>query len=1123
MDPATEMPCESCPEETLRQYESVDPAVQKELDDLVALAAGICQTPAALIVFVDQRNQRIKSKFGSDADDLQKSSSFHAHAMARKELFIVANAGEDARFAADPWVTASPLIRFYAGVPLLLPDGRAIGVLCVTGPSPRDLDPVQRGALRVLSRQVISQLESHRRTRKPVEGDGEERLRHAIDAAQIGIFDYDMTSGRVIWSERHRALWGYKPGEFNGTRQAVAERVHSADIEGLKLDVERSIAARHPFSREFRVVWPDGSIHWIQGMGEFTFDGNGKPTRMRGVAIETTLRKQAEDAVRNSEKRLRNLIDGFGPSILVGLLSPDGTLIEVNRSAMVALGLRSEDVIGIRLDETTPWNYSPVVQLQLRQAIDRAARGVSSRYDVQVRAMDGSLVDIDFSIEPVRDDAGQIVFLVPSANIVTERKQAEQHVRELNRVYAVLSDINQTIVREKDLQAMLAAACRIAVDKGRFRMAWIGLLDAPGELLRIAAHAGADAETVEIIRSLLTGEHLNCAFTFRAIEKGTHAVCNDIATDPLAKLWVAAALERDYKAMASLPLVVRGKVVGTFNLYSSQQGFFNSEELMLLDELAMDISFALELHERESGRLRVEKALRESEQRFRQLAENIEEVFWMADTAKGEMLYISPAYEKIWGRACADLYKSPSIWWDSIHPEDRDAVRKAAQSAARGAEFDETYRINRPDGTQRWVHARAFPVRDAGGTTLRIAGIAEDVTARRQLEEQYRQAQKMEAIGQLAGGIAHDFNNILLVIRGFASLLMEERQTPEALEATQQIAQAAERATNLTKQLLAFSRRQVMQRRPLDLNTVVEKLNAMLLRIVGEDVRLQVNLHAQPLMANADASLIDQMIMNLVVNARDAMPAGGTITIETGERILTEKDIQEMAGAKTGRHVSLRVTDAGSGISPENLPHIFEPFFTTKEAGKGTGLGLSTVYGIVSQHGGSIRVASTLGRGTTFEILLPAAEPPVSSSRESSVEPAARRGHETILVVEDDPHVRSLTRTVLARQGYRVLEASHGVEALDVWDRHGGAVDLLLTDMVMPAGMSGRQLAARLRSRNPDLRVVFTSGYSPEIAGSELGAAGQERFIQKPAPIAQLLATVRRALDDPSPGRPPPS
>ena len=595
-------------------------------------------------------------------------------------------------------------------------------------------------------------------------------------------------------------------------------------------------------------------------------------------------------------------------------------------------------------------------------------------------------------------------------------------------------------------------------------------------------------------------------------ETGRHGICADLAHDPRAASWRDLALARGYRGMASLPLKAGGKVVGIFNLYAGEPDFFDARELHLLDELAMDISFALEVYDREAERGRVELVLRESEERFRQLAENIQEVFWM--TADRQVIYVSPAYERIWGRTRASLYESPRSWLEAIHPDDREQVLRAAKTAHTGGSYDETYRIQRPDGAVRWIHDRAFPVRGANGEILRIVGTAEDITEQRQLEEQYRQAQKMEAIGQLAGGVAHDFNNLLTVIRGYGSLLLPGTQSPgDTAVAAREIVRAAERAANLTRQLLAFSRRQVMQPQPLDLTETVTNLTTMLQRIVGADVRLELFPYPRPLMTRADPGMLDQVLMNLVINACDAMPRGGRLLIETTEKSFTAEEAAAIPDARPGPYVSLRVTDTGSGISPEDLPRIFEPFFTTKQPGKGTGLGLATVFGIVKQHCGFIRVESEVGRGTTFQVFLPEAGETDEPHCAEIVKAEPMSGTETILVVEDEPSLRMLTRAVLEPQGYRVLEAANGVDALRVWEEHQGSVQLLLTDIMMPEGISGLELATRLQKSSPHLKVIFTSGYSADIAGGQLSLQEGQNFIQKPSSPQQLLETVRRCLD----------
>jgi len=365
----------------------------------------------------------------------------------------------------------------------------------------------------------------------------------------------------------------------------------------------------------------------------------------------------------------------------------------------------------------------------------------------------------------------------------------------------------------------------------------------------------------------------------------------------------------------------------------------------------------------------------------------------------------------------------------------------------------------------------------------------------------------------LAGGVAHDFNNILSAILAQAELTETVENLPGSVYGSlRQIRSFVDRAANLTRQLLLFSRRQVMQPRDMDLNEAVRSFSKMLQRIIGEDVRLETRLSPNVLGTRADPGMLDQVLMNLVVNARDAMPKGGTLTIETSEKTLTRIEGEKRGGTAPERHVCLKVTDTGSGIAREALEHIFEPFYTTKAPGKGTGLGLATVFGIVKQHGGAISVESEVGRGTTFQVFLPASNEKVVSAPAAG-KAAARGGKETILLVEDETAVRRLSGALLELAGYRVLEAANGVEALDVWRKHRDEIGLLLTDLVMPESVSGRELAAQLRAEKGSLPIVFISGYSAEIAGTELVLQDGQNLIQKPCSQNQLLETVRRSID----------
>ncbi|TAJ10778.1 MAG: PAS domain S-box protein [Nitrospirae bacterium] len=514
-----------------------------------------------------------------------------------------------------------------------------------------------------------------------------------------------------------------------------------------------------------------------------------------------------------------------------------------------------------------------------------------------------------------------------------------------------------------------------------------------------------------------------------------------------------------------------------------------------------------------TDRKQAELTLRESEERFRQLAENIQQVFWMTTPDKNTMLYISPAYEAIWGRTRASLYASPRDWLDAIHPEDRGRVLHAALTKQETGEYHEEYRIIRPDGSVRWIEDRAFPIREASGTIYRLIGIADDITEQKQLAEQFRQSQKMETVGQLAGGIAHDFNNMLTVIIGQSMLLLSKHDLQRAhRNKVEQIKETGERAAALTKQLLTFSRRQVLQPIVLDLNRVISHAEQLVRRLLGEDIILQTILQPNLGPIKVDPGQLDQVILNLAINARDAMLQGGSLTIETANMVLEQADADRPLDVLPGSYVMLAVSDTGCGMDAETKARIFEPFFTTKERGKGTGLGLSIVYGVVKQNGGFIQLSSTLNQGSTFKIYLPMTQDRMAvSAGHPQLEPLLK-GTETILLVEDQDDVRAFTETVLEEYGYTVLVARDGSEARGLSDTYEGVIHLLVTDVVMP-GESGPKVAEQLACDRPDIKLLYISGYTEEniIRHGVLDHA--VTLLEKPYTPTVLAREVRKVLD----------
>jgi two-component system cell cycle sensor histidine kinase/response regulator CckA len=512
-----------------------------------------------------------------------------------------------------------------------------------------------------------------------------------------------------------------------------------------------------------------------------------------------------------------------------------------------------------------------------------------------------------------------------------------------------------------------------------------------------------------------------------------------------------------------------------------------------IDDIAHVLSTFVEVTERE----RAADATRADNEPMRELTDNIDQVLWLTDANHTTMLLVTAAYERMFGRSTAALDADARDWLNALHPEDRPRMM-AFLAAPPGAEHNEQYRVVRPDGTLRNIQVKVFPVRDAAGVVIRLAGIAEDITDRLQLEEQVRQTQKMESLGLLAGGISHDFNNILAVIAANASLLNDF--VPEGhpdRELVEEIDTAVRRGASLTRQLLAFSRKQVVESVVVDLNAAVNDTRKMLRRMVGEDVVITTSLEPELCRIRIDPGYLVQVLMNLAVNARDAMPRGGTFTITT--RNIDSK-----------REVMFTVSDTGCGMPPDVKARVFEPFFTTKGLGKGTGLGLSVVHGIIEQAGGRIEIDSEVDVGTTFRVFLPLEDAPVEVIADVAV--AGSQGSENVIIVDDDPYVRrSISRTLRSR-GYNVFEAGDGRTALQLLRVHGKDVRLLVTDVVMP-GMDGQTLVEIARRRRPSLPVLFISGYTDDAVLQHGVKRADVSILEKPFRGHILAGRVRQLLD----------
>lgn len=680
-----------------------------------------------------------------------------------------------------------------------------------------------------------------------------------------------------------------------------------------------------------------------------------------------------------------------------------------------------------------------------------------------------------------------------------------------------LSRLDDTILAmimgQSPLPEILHALCADIEKQHGGMLCSVLLLLADGVTLRHGAAPGLPQEYSQAIDGAKIGPCAGSCGT--AIYRKQPVVVSDIATDPLWADYRHLALPHGLRACWSTPIPAQdGSMLGTFAIYYREPRTPDAQHLQIIAHATHLAALAIE-------RDRDKIELRAAEDRYRTLVERLPAITYIAELgAGGPWHYVSPQIESILGFSPEDWLSDPLNWLTDIHSEDREAVIAEENRFKQTRDlFHAEYRMFARDGRVLWFRDEGVMLRDAGGgRELLMQGVLYDITDHKRLEEQLRQSQKLEAVGQLAGGVAHDFNNLLMVIQAHNERL-RDRLTPSdpAHQDTLEIERAVARATSLTQRLLAFSRRQILQLKALDLNTVLSEVAEILGRLIPANIELKIVPAPSLNRVKADSGQMEQVIVNLAVNARDAMPQGGRLTIETRNTELHETCAGSHGRIPPGKYVVLTVSDTGIGMSSDVKAKIFEPFFTTKEPGKGTGLGLAIVYGVVKQTGGWISANSEIGNGTAFDIYFPqvhvedALEEPAFKSE---ISPAfAARGTETILLVEDQDGIRDLVREFLQKNSYTVLHAVDGNEALQIADKYKHPIHLLLTDVVMP-NVGGRELAQRLTQPRPKMKVLFMSGYPDHASWSSELVDDTAAVLQKPFSLDTLARKIRSLLDN---------
>jgi PAS domain S-box-containing protein len=713
--------------------------------------------------------------------------------------------------------------------------------------------------------------------------------------------------------------------------------------------------------------------------------------------------------------------------------------------------------------------------------------------------------------------------LKSAIEIALYKHGVEEEIRRLNRLYDVLSQVNQTVVRVRSREELLPAVCRLVVERGAVDLAWIGWLDPSTAWISKVASFGNRLEILDEAVFYANDRPEGQGNPGKAISEGKPFVCNDCPSrDCLYPSSCAPGLF-GYQSCGSFPIRFQGKVCGALSLCAGEPGFFRAREIELLEEVALDVSFALDRIEGEARREQAELALRESEERFRRAMEATSDGLWDWDVANGDVYY-SPGYFRMLGYEPGELPAEVDTWLSLVHPDDRERALAVNEACLRNESpsVNVEFRMRSRDGDWRWILGRGKAVRrDPAGRALQMIGTHVDVTERKKVEEerfrveaQLGQAQKMEALGTLAGGIAHDFNNILGIIAGYTELVLSDSsEDAPASPELKEVLKAANRAKDLVQQILAFSRLGGQEKKPVQVGLIVKEAMKMLRASLPSTIDIKLNVASKTVML-ADPTQIHQVLMNLCTNAAHAMrDDGGVLDVSLVDAHLGPDSIPPHSGLKPGPYLKLTVKDSGHGIDPSIAERIFDPFFTTKELGVGTGLGLSVVHGIVKSLGGAIEMESRPGNGAAFEVFLPSLE---SAWMPEAIETAPLpRGRERILVVDDEPSLASVTKLTLERLGYEVECRTNGIEALDVFCQQSveKPFDMVITDMTMPQ-LTGADLARELLRFQPGLPILLCTGFNEKINAEKVRSLGIHGVLMKPVALRELAGMIRKVLDE---------
>jgi two-component system, cell cycle sensor histidine kinase and response regulator CckA len=1042
--------------QNLRSYRILDTPPEQAFDDLTRLAAFICGTPIALISLIDAKRQWFKSAVGWAVLEIPRNVSFCAHTILKTDFLVIPETLRDNTVGTSPLATHGG-IRFYAGVPLITAEGYAVGTLCVMDCVPRALTGEQTDALQRLAGQVVAQLElRQRRTRVTLPQD------RSADSSE---------------DEGADGILGESEALYRTLAETASDAIIVIDEHSKILLVNRATEKMFGYRKEellgqqLTMLVPDclrqTNLRAIQERVE-----TGKlqvpceDLDLRGVhknGEEIWLQTSFSESVRNGKRiftgicrnitgRKRVEQERFRLSAIVESCE-DAICGNTLDGIITTWNKGAERIYGYRAQEVIGKHVSILTSAERPdespQIMEKITRGDRIEHYQAVRVTkSGEPILVSLTVSPIQDDAGRIVGASSVERDITEHKRVAENLRNQESRLRLLVERMPAVLWTTDTE------------------------------LRITFSAGAGLAAPDWHPDQRLGISLLEYFQ----------------TDDSQPPFLAAHLRALQGKPASCEIIWNGR---TFE--ARVEPLRDSEE-----QIVGCIGTGLHA----PARKQAEEALRASEARYRSLFEGVVHGIYRV-SVDGQFFEVNPALAAMLGYDSPDEVVKLNI--ANLHADQEERARMV-QKWAKAESIEDEVNWNRRSGEIIRVRLSGRTLTDQQGVVQGFEFIAEDVTERRALESQLRQAQKIEAVGQLAGGLAHEFNNFLGVILGYSELMSEEaRQNERLCRQIAEIKAATQRAASLTRQLLAFGRKQLLEPKVLDLNSAIGETQRLLHRLVAANIDVVPVLSSAIGRVKVDPGQIQQILINLVLNARDAMPKGGKVVIETANADLDEVHARQHVGLRPGMYVMLSVSDTGGGMDDETSSHIFEPFFTTKEPGKGTGLGLSTVYGIVKQSGGYITVETAVGKGTTFRIYLPLAQAAVEKSHITLPSPTEQSRGETILVVEDETTLRRLLCLSLERRGYKVYAARDGAEAVEIFRQQPGAIHLVVSDVMMPQ-MDGIELKRKVVALRPDVKFLFMSGYSEEAIEQLRTLAEGCAFLEKPFPPQDLVTKVQGLL-----------